>query len=191
MTTSSKQKRANFSIDKIHDKRSNVSSSRASFASYNSCGLEDSDDGNGFEQFRTDNSSLFPDALYNSDLDDDGDDNGLVKTDKATSAEALYVSSCEKHGAKPSSIFISIIKNGETCVSIRHASMSPVDIKAMISSLEVCSSITKLDLSGNELGSIGTIHLAKSIKHNKRITELNLSHNNIGQKGRLFFKNDK
>ncbi|CAF1119383.1 unnamed protein product [Adineta ricciae] len=174
LATSFKQKRQNFSIDKIHDKRSTVS--------YNSYGLDGSDDENGFEQLRTDKSSLFPDALYNSDLDDD-DDSEVIKTNKAASAEALYLSSCEKYGAKPSSIFINIIKNGETCVSIRHASMSPMDIKAMISSLEVCSSITKLNLSGNELGSIGTIHLAKSIKHNKCITELNLSHNNIGQSG--------
>ena len=53
----------------------------------------------------------------------------------------------------------------------------------MVSSLKINSTITKLDLRDNGLGSRGAIYISHLIKENAYIDELNLGNNDIGTQG--------
>jgi hypothetical protein len=142
----------------------------------------DDEDDDGLQESQTTTRMSVSDDPYDSNLDSD-DDKGRRKN---RTAKSLYLSRCKHYGVVPSSTFISLIDAPSECIDIRHAGLKPIDIKVMIPSLKMSTTVTKLDLSGNGFGSVGAIYLAKSIKFSKQIAELVLSYNDIGLTGTIF-----
>ncbi|CAF3126453.1 unnamed protein product [Rotaria sp. Silwood2] len=140
------------------------------------------ENGSTVQQFQTTASTIRSDDLYDSDLNSDNED---ARQNHHT-AKGLYFYNCKNQGVPSSSAFINILDSASSCVEMRYAAMKPVDIKVMIPSLKISTTITKLDLAGNGFGSIGTTYLAKLIKDSEYIVELDLSYNDIGLTGRTF-----
>jgi Ran GTPase-activating protein (RanGAP) involved in mRNA processing and transport len=72
--------------------------------------------------------------------------------------------------------------NKET-LTIRYSGLKPMNVKVMIPSLKINSTITKLDLRDNNLGSRGAMYIASLLRENEYIDELNLGNNDIGTQG--------
>ncbi|CAF0873057.1 unnamed protein product [Didymodactylos carnosus] len=143
---------------------------------------EDDDDHIDEPQCQQTSTAILPDESYDTDLDSDDDDES--KKQKDFTSKGLYLTNCDKNTVIPSSSFLKLIDNElSTSVDIRYSSIKPLDIKAMIPSLRMSTTITKLDLSGNGFGSLGAVYIAKLIKDSEYIIELNLSYNDIGLKG--------
>ena len=96
---------------------------------------------------------------------------------------ALYLDQCRRHGVIASTHFLRNI-NHET-LTIRYCGLKPISVKVMVPALKMNSTITKLDLRDNGLGSRGAIYIAQILKDNEYIDELNLGDNDIGTKGRI------
>lgn len=99
------------------------------------------------------------------------------------SCKGLYLDQCRRHGVIPSTYFLQHI--GNDTLSIRYSGLKPINIKVMVPSLKINTSITKLDLRDNGLGSRGAVYIAQLLKENEYIVELNLADNDIGLQGRL------
>ncbi|CAF2067977.1 unnamed protein product [Rotaria magnacalcarata] len=168
--------------------------------------LNNYEEDNDVSQFQTTTKTLFPDDLYDSDLDEDDngpqqsqitlqtsfqddfyesdlDDDEDSKRSNNHTPKALYLSNCKKNGVVPLSTIINIIDTSSPCIDIRDAAMTPLDVKVLIPSLKMSTTVTKLDLGGNGFGSMGAIYLANLIKENGNILELDLSYNDIGLTG--------
>lgn len=150
--------------------------------SFNGSMLLPSDDENENDELITTRSTklIFPENLYDSDLDSDSEEN---KRKKLRTAKEKYLSKCREYRTQPSATFIDILDKSNMCVSIRYASLKPIDVKAMISTLMLGIIIKELDLSGNGFGSSGAISIATFIQNNEHINKINLSDNDIGQSG--------
>lgn len=96
---------------------------------------------------------------------------------------ALYLDECRRHGVIASTHFLRNLNN-ET-LTIRYCGLKPVNVKVMVPALKMNSSITKLDLRDNGLGSRGAMYVAQILKDNEYIDELNLGDNDIGTQGRI------
>ncbi|XP_078381247.1 NLR family CARD domain-containing protein 4-like [Oculina patagonica] len=57
------------------------------------------------------------------------------------------------------------------------------DVVVLAEVLKGNSSLTKLNLSGNDIGDVGAAGLAEALQNNKNLTELDLSYNYIGDHG--------
>jgi hypothetical protein len=139
---------------------------------------DDEDDDN-IQRPQTNTGTLFPDDLYESDLDSDDENERPHKR----TTKSLYLSNCKKYGVLPSSTLMNIIETSSSSVVIRFSAMKPLDVKVMVLSLKMSTTVTKLDLGGNGFGSKGAIYLAKFIENSESILELNLSDNDIGKTG--------
>ncbi|CAF1061120.1 unnamed protein product [Didymodactylos carnosus] len=98
------------------------------------------------------------------------------------SCKGLYLEECRKYGVIPSTHYLRNL-NSESLI-IRYYGMKPINVKVMVPSLKINTSITKLDMNENGLGSRGAIYIAQLIKDNEYITDLNLSNNDIGVQGK-------
>jgi len=94
----------------------------------------------------------------------------------------VYIDQCRRHGVIPSTYFLRHID--KEALIIRYYGLRPINVKVMIPSLKMNSTITKLDLRDNGLGSRGAIYIAHLLKENGCIDELNLGNNDIGTQGR-------
>ncbi|CAF1447680.1 unnamed protein product [Adineta ricciae] len=97
------------------------------------------------------------------------------------SCRAVYIDQCRRHGVVPSTHFLRSIDNDN--VTIRYCGLKPINIKVMVAPLKLNSTITRLDLRDNCLGSRGAIYITNLIKDNGYIDELNLGNNDIGIHG--------
>ena len=113
---------------------------------------------------------------YDTDLEPE------MEADQNHSSKSLYLNQCERHGVIPSTHFVRHFHD-ET-LSIPYCGLKSINIKVMIPSLKLNSTITKLDLRGNGLGSHGAVYIAQVLKENEVIDELNLADNDIGLNGR-------
>ncbi|CAF1250246.1 unnamed protein product, partial [Didymodactylos carnosus] len=94
------------------------------------------------------------------------------------SCKGVYLEQCKKRAVIPSKHYLRNLNN-ESLI-IRYYGMKPINVKAMVPSLKINTTVTKLDLRENCLGSLGAIHIAQLLKDAVYITELNLSNNDIG-----------
>ena len=113
---------------------------------------------------------------YDTDLEPE------IESDQDHSSKSLYLDQCQRHGVIPSTHFVRHFHD-ET-LSIPYCGLKSINIKVMIPSLKLNSTITKLDLRGNGLGSRGAVYIAQVLKDNEVIDELNLADNDIGLNGR-------
>ena len=125
-------------------------------------------------------------AIIQNDVNYDTDIEQELESTKDYSCRGLYLDQCHRHGVIPSTYFLHYIDN-ET-MEIRYCGLKPINIKVMVPSLKVNTTITKLDLRDNDLGSRGAIYIGQLIKDNEYIVELNLANNDIGLQGRIILK---
>lgn len=120
-----------------------------------------------------------------STLSNETDYDTDIEEEKAISREytckGVYLEQCRRYGVISSSYFLRHIDDDS--LIIRYFGLKPINIKVMVPSLKINSTITKLDLRDNELGSRGAIYLAQVLKDNENIEELNLGNNDIGPHG--------
>jgi len=95
--------------------------------------------------------------------------------------KGIYMDQCRRHGIIPATCFLRHID--KEALILRYCGLKPINIKVMVPSLKVNSTITKLDLRDNGLGSRGAIYIAHLIRENGYIDELNLGNNDIGTQG--------
>ena len=93
----------------------------------------------------------------------------------------VYAEQCRRHGVIPSTYFLRQMDSDT--IAIRYSALKPINIKVMVPSLKVNSTITKLDLQDNGIGSRGAVYISYLIKENEFIDELNLANNDIGIQG--------
>ncbi|UJR14187.1 hypothetical protein I4U23_001181 [Adineta vaga] len=117
----------------------------------------------------------------NEEINYDTDIEADVEPPRDHSCRAIYIEQCRRHGIVPSTHFLRSIDNDN--VTIRYCGLKPINIKVMVAPLKINSTITKLDLRDNCLGSRGTIYITNLIKENSYIDELNLGNNDIGIHG--------
>lgn len=99
--------------------------------------------------------------------------------------KGVYIDQCRRHGVIPSTNFLRSIQNDN--VTIRYCGLKPINVKVMVAPLKINSTITKLDLRDNCLGSRGAIYITNLINENGYIDELNLGNNDIGIHGMNIF----
>ena len=109
-----------------------------------------------------DNELIRQRSITQSDVSYDTDIEQEPETARDYSCKGLYLDQCRRHGVIPSTYFLRHIDN-ET-LAIRYCGLKPINIKVMIPSLKINTSITILDLRDNGLGSRGAIYIAKLIK---------------------------
>jgi len=103
--------------------------------------------------------------------------------------KGIYIDQCRRHGVIPATCFLRHIDT--QALILRYCGLKPINIKVMVPSLKINSTITKLDLRDNGLGSRGAIYIAHLIRENGYIDELNLGNNDIGTQGRnISYEND-
>lgn len=100
--------------------------------------------------------------------------------------KALYYEQCRRHGVIPSTLFLRHLN--DEVMSIRYGGLKPINVKVMVQALKMNSTITKLDLRDNGLGSRGAVYVSQVLKDNEYIDELNLGDNDIGIHGNHFKK---
>jgi hypothetical protein len=114
-------------------------------------------------------------------VDYDTDIEQELESERNYSCETLYLDECRRHGVIPSTFFLRNIN--KDMLTIRYCGLKPINVKMMIPAMKMNSTITKLDLRNNGLGSRGAIYVAKILKENEYIDELNLGDNDIGTRG--------
>lgn len=117
----------------------------------------------------------FEDADYDTDIEQE------QETYRDYTCKGVYMDECRRHGVIPSSSYLRGIEN-ET-LAIRYSGLKSINVKVMVPSLKLNSTITKLDLQDNNMGSRGATYIAHLIKENEYIDELNLANNDIGLHG--------
>ncbi|CAF1384440.1 unnamed protein product [Rotaria sordida] len=120
-------------------------------------------------------SNLSDEFDYDTDIEQDQEPH------RDYSCKGVYIDQCRRHGVIPSTHFLRHIDNES--LTIRYCGLKPINIKVMVPSLKINSTITKLDLRDNSIGSRGAIYIAYLIKDNEYIDELNLANNDIGLQG--------
>jgi hypothetical protein len=120
--------------------------------------------------------SVVPDETnYDTDIEQE------QEAPRDHTCKGVYIDQCRRHGVVPSTHFLRNIQNDN--VTIRYCGLKPINIKVMVPPLKINSTITKLDLRDNCLGSRGAIYITNLIKENGYIDELNLGNNDIGIHG--------
>lgn len=99
------------------------------------------------------------------------------------SCRSVYFNQCRRQGVIPATYFLRHLD--KDALVIRYCGLKPINVKVMVPALKVNSTITKLDLRENDLGSKGAIYIGNLLKENDYIDELNLGNNDIGTLGRI------
>ncbi|CAF1322153.1 unnamed protein product [Adineta steineri] len=120
-------------------------------------------------------SNILDETNYDTDIDQE------QELPRDHTCKGVYVEQCRRYGVIPSTSFLRSIQNDN--LTIRYCGLKPVNIKVMVAPLKINSTITKLDLRDNCLGSKGAIYITHLIKENGYIDELNLGNNDIGIHG--------
>ena len=136
--------------------------------------LNDDDDDDGLSRRQL---SIIPTEVnYDTDIEQD------AEPTKDYSSKGLYLDQCRRHGIIPSTYFLQHLDND--AMIIRYCGLKPINIKVMVPALKINTTITRLDLRDNGLGSRGAIYISQLIKDNEFIIELNLADNDIGLQGK-------
>ncbi|CAF1576613.1 unnamed protein product [Rotaria magnacalcarata] len=114
-------------------------------------------------------------ADYDTDLEQE------QESHRDYTCKGIYMDQCRRHSLIPSSHFLRHVDN--QTLAIRYCGLKSINVKVMVPSLRINSTITKLDLQDNSIGSRGAIYIAYLIKDNEYIDELNLANNDIGLQG--------
>lgn len=104
--------------------------------------------------------------------------------DRNYSCRSVYFNQCRRQGVIPATYFLRHLD--KEALVIRYCGLKPINVRVMVPALKVNSTITKLDLRENDLGSQGAIYIGNLLKENDYIDELNLGNNDIGTRGKLF-----
>jgi hypothetical protein len=121
-------------------------------------------------------------SLVTIDIDYDTDIEQDEELARDYSCKGLYLDQCHRHGIIPSKYFLKHMN--DDILNIRHCGLKPINVKVMIPALKMNTTITRLDLRDNGLGSRGALYVSQVIKDNEYMIELNLADNNIGLQGR-------
>jgi hypothetical protein len=146
--------------------------------------IQEADDDILDENIQLNNEDILTDrrgSILLEDIDYDTDIEQEPEPYRDHTCKGVYLDQCRRHGVIPSTHFLRHIDN--EALTIRYCGLKPINIKVMVPSLKINSTITKLDLRDNGLGSRGAIYIAHLIKDNDYIDELNLGNNDIGTQG--------
>jgi hypothetical protein len=125
--------------------------------------------------------SVLPDETnYDTDIEQD------QEPQSDYTCKGVYIEQSRRQGVIPSTDYLRHIN--QDALTIRYCGLKPINIKVMVPSLKINSTITKLDLRDNGLGSRGAVYISHLIKENEYIDELNLGNNDIGTQGMNTFK---
>lgn len=114
---------------------------------------------------------------YDTDIEQD------AEITRDYTCKGLYLEQCARHGVIPSSHFLRHINDEK--LEIPYTGLKAIHIKVMVPAMRMNSTITKLDLRDNSLGSRGAVYIAQILRDNEYIDELNLADNGIGINGKL------
>ncbi|XP_013415374.1 leucine-rich repeat-containing protein 74B [Lingula anatina] len=95
--------------------------------------------------------------------------------------KATYLAACKRLRVVPVQSVLSHLEATELVV--KHRTLSEKEAKAIAEALLVNTTVTHLDLSGNNLSAGGLAHLAPMLRENLNIRSLNLSGNLFGTEG--------
>ncbi|CAF1060258.1 unnamed protein product [Rotaria sp. Silwood1] len=132
-------------------------------------------------EINNENYSIRQNSTVSDEVDYDTDIEQEQEPHRDYSCKGVYIDQCRCHGVIPSTHFLRHIDNES--LTIRYCGLKPINVKVMVPSLKINSTITKLDLRDNSIGSRGAIYIAYLIKENEYIDELNLANNDIGVQG--------
>jgi hypothetical protein len=120
---------------------------------------------------------------YDTDIEQEEEPN------RDYTCKGVYIDQCHRHGVIPSTYILRHIDTDS--LAVRYSGLKSINMKVMIPSLKINSSIVKLDLRDNGIGSRGAIYIAHLIEENEYIEELHLGNNDIGTQGMnmIFTKN--
>ncbi|KAJ8305623.1 hypothetical protein KUTeg_016168 [Tegillarca granosa] len=89
-----------------------------------------------------------------------------------------YEKACKKLGVVPSSNVIRKLGSSSE-LDVKHYNLGQERTMAIAIALVVNSSVTSLNLSGNDIGKMGVLYVQRMMTENMSITEMNLSDNNL------------
>ncbi|KAL5008522.1 hypothetical protein ScPMuIL_014103 [Solemya velum] len=93
----------------------------------------------------------------------------------------LYLRECNRLHVIPVGAYLRL--QGQTTLAIRHYNIGPNGARALSVPLMLDSSLTHLDLEGNDIGYEGVKSLVETLADNVYISNLNLSNNNLRSEG--------
>lgn len=122
------------------------------------------------------------DEFFDTDLEEESAEWEVEKEEFAVlsrSTQDIYLDACKNNNIVPSSRFLKQCSTEN--IELNHYGLGDSGTRAICTALEGCSNVTTLNLHDNGIYDKGITYIAKMLKRNVFITKIDLSGNQIGK----------